>query len=254
VEEGGGENVVNVILVDVRAWDTFGEITVLVVAATGVASMVFLRHRTGRAPALAHAEAGTDAGIVSSWHEGDLLPGPDSSPRRPWLPAARTLSPDRRSAVLEAAVRLLFGIVLVLSVHLLLAGHDRPGGGFAGGLVAGVALFLRYVAGGRFELGEAARVGAGTLLGVGLLIAALSALAPLAVGGEVFQSADLTWHLPVLGEVHVVTSLAFDVGVYLVVVGTVLDVLRSLGAGVDGQQDGADPQAAEDSAEPEVTR
>uniref|UniRef100_UPI003D7D203B Na+/H+ antiporter subunit A n=1 Tax=Kineococcus sp. SYSU DK029 TaxID=3383150 RepID=UPI003D7D203B len=243
VEVGGGENVVNVILVDVRAWDTFGEITVLTAAATGVASMVFLRHRTGRAPALRHAGGGadgggTDASIASTWREEeDLHPGPDSAPQRPWLPAAATLPPGRRSAVLEVAVRLVFGVVMVVSVHLLLVGHDRPGGGFAAGLVAGVALFLRYVAGGRYELGEAARVDAGVLLGLGLLVAAVAGAAPLALGAQAFESAVLDLHVPVLGDVHLVTSLGFDVGVYLVVVATVLDVLRSLGAGVDEQQE-----------------
>ncbi|WP_432537272.1 Na+/H+ antiporter subunit A [Kineococcus arenarius] len=238
VEEGGGENVVNVILVDVRAWDTFGEITVLTAAATGVASMVFLRHRTGRAPGLREADAAGDAALASSWHEEeDLHPGPDSAPQRPWLTAAGTLPPGRRSAVVEAAVRLVFGVVMVLSVHLLLVGHDRPGGGFAAGLVAGLALFLRYAAGGRYELGEAARVDAGVLLGLGLFIAGVAGLAPLALGGGAFESAVLDLHLPVLGDVHLVTSLGFDVGVYLVVVATVLDVLRSLGAGVDEQHE-----------------
>ncbi|MCI2238318.1 Na+/H+ antiporter subunit A [Paenibacillus sp. TRM 82003] len=232
VEEG--DNVVNVILVDVRAWDTYGEITVLTAAATGVASLVFLRDRAGRAPALDESPGEDEARLASSWRgEEDLHPGPDSAPQRPWLTAAGTLPPGRRSAVLEAAVRLVFGVVMVLSVHLLLVGHDQPGGGFAGGLVAGIALFLRYAAGGRYELGEAARVDAGALLGLGLLIAGVTAVVPLFLGGQVLESASVDLHLPVLGTVHLVSSLAFDVGVYLVVVATVLDVLRSLGAGVD---------------------
>ncbi|WP_432545488.1 Na+/H+ antiporter subunit A [Kineococcus sp. SYSU DK004] len=229
VSRGGGENVVDVVLVDVRAWDTFGEITVLTAAATGVASMVWLRRRTGRAPRLPE---GADApGARPS--EDDLLPGPDATPSRAWLTGARGLPPARRSAVLEVAVRALFGVVLVLSVHLLLVGHQQPGGGFAAGLVAGLALFLRYLAGGRFELGEAARVDAGALLGAGLLVASLSGAVPLVLGGQVMQSAVVDVHLPVLGDLHLSTSMFFDVGVYLVVVATVLDVLRSLGAGVD---------------------
>ncbi|MBC3763880.1 Na+/H+ antiporter subunit A [Quadrisphaera oryzae] len=258
-ELGYGENVVNVTLVDLRAWDTFGEITVLTVAATGVASLVFLRHRTGRAPRMRSTPTGgTGAGgggaarpagataVASTWRTSqDFAPGPDAAPSTRWLPAVRTLAPARRSLLLEVVVRLVFGTVLVLSVYLLFAGHNLPGGGFAAGLVTGLALFLRYLAGGRYELGEAARVDVGVLLGSGLLIAAASAGAPLLLGGQATQTADAYVHVPLLGEVHLVSSLAFDVGVYLVVVGTVLDVLRSLGAGIDAQQEEieADPSA-----------
>ncbi|WP_180357631.1 Na+/H+ antiporter subunit A [Streptomyces sp. NP160] len=257
-ELGYGENVVNVTLVDLRAWDTFGEITVLTVAATGVASLVFLRHRTGRAPRLrsgpggGRAAAGQPSGattVASTWRSSqDFAPGPDAAPSTRWLPAVKTLAPARRSLLLEIVVRLVFGTVLVLSVYLLFAGHNLPGGGFAAGLVTGLALFLRYLAGGRYELGEAARVDVGVLLGSGLLIAAASAGVPLLLGAQATQTADTYLQVPLLGEVHLVSSLAFDVGVYLVVVGTVLDVLRSLGAGIDAQQEEieADPAALHD--------
>jgi multicomponent Na+:H+ antiporter subunit A len=258
-ELGYGENVVNVTLVDLRAWDTFGEITVLTVAATGVASLVFLRHRTGRAPRLragsgsgGSAAAGQPSGattVASTWRSSqDFAPGPDAAPSTRWLPAVKTLAPARRSLLLEIVVRLVFGTVLVLSVYLLFAGHNLPGGGFAAGLVTGLALFLRYLAGGRYELGEAARVDVGVLLGSGLLIAAASAGVPLLLGAQATQTADYYLPVPLLGEVHLVSSLAFDVGVYLVVVGTVLDVLRSLGAGIDAQQEEieADPSAVHD--------
>ena len=112
-------------------------------------------------------------------------------------------------------------------------GATRPAAGFAGGLLAGLALVVRYVAGGRYELGEAAPVEAGTLLGAGLLCAGLSGLGGLVLGGEVLQTAVLELDVPVLGHVKLVTSLLFDVGVYLIVVGLVLDILRSLGAELD---------------------
>ncbi|PWJ55723.1 multisubunit sodium/proton antiporter, MrpA subunit /multisubunit sodium/proton antiporter, MrpB subunit [Quadrisphaera granulorum] len=256
---GYGENVVNVTLVDLRAWDTFGEITVLTVAATGIASLVFLRHRTGRAPRLrgggsssAPGTARQPAGatqVALTWRSSqDFAPGPDAAPSTRWLPAVKTLAPARRSLLLEIVVRLVFGTVLVLGVYLLFAGHNLPGGGFAAGLVTGLALFLRYLAGGRYELGEAARVDVGVLLGSGLLIAAASTGVPLLLGAQATQTADAYLHIPLLGEVHLVSSLAFDVGVYLVVVGTVLDVLRSLGAGIDAQQEEieADPSALHD--------
>jgi multicomponent Na+:H+ antiporter subunit A len=92
---------------------------------------------------------------------------------------------------------------------------------------------VRYVAGGRYELGEAAPVEAGTLLGAGLLCAGASGLGGLLFGGEVLQTTALELDIPVLGHVKLVTSLLFDVGVYLVVVGLVLDILRSLGAELD---------------------
>ena len=68
--------------------------------------------------------------------------------------------------------RLLFPVMIVFSIFLLFAGHNAPGGGFAGGLVAGLALMIRYLAGGRYELDEAAPIDAGVLLGAGLFIAA----------------------------------------------------------------------------------
>ena len=226
---GGGKNIVNVTLVDIRAWDTLGEISLLVVAATGVASLVFLRHRTGGVHRLDGAER---AGIPSP---------AGRAPRRRWLAASATLPPERRSVVLEVITRVLFHTILVFSLYLLFSGHNEPGGGFAGGLVAGLALVLRYLAGGRYELGEAAPVDAGLLLGAGLLFAGGTGVAGLMLGAEVLQTAILETTLPVLGDVKLVTSLFFDMGVYLIVVGLVLDVLRSLGAELDRQEDEGDP-------------
>ena len=107
-----------------------------------------------------------------------------------------------------------------------MAGHNLPGGGFAGGLTAGLALTIRYLAGGRFELREATPVSAGALLGIGLAVAAASGAVPLLLGGQVFQTAIIELWLPVFGDIKFVTSTIFDIGVYIVVVGLVLDVLR----------------------------
>jgi multicomponent Na+:H+ antiporter subunit A len=152
-----------------------------------------------------------------------------------WLPGGRTLPPERRSLIFEVVTRLMFHTIVVFSLFLLFSGHNNPGGGFAAGLVAGLALMVRYLAGGRYELDEAAPIEAGALLGMGLFIATGSGLAPLLFGGAVLQSAILDLHLPLLGDVHLVTSLGFDAGVYVVVVGLVLDLLRSLGSGIDRQ-------------------
>lgn len=242
-EGGGGLNVVNVTLVDIRAWDTFGEISVLAIAATGVASLIFVRGRGQRLP---RAET-VATGSVGKLQAASFGPAVHiakrfaASPGDPWLVAGRTLAPERRSIIIEVVARLVFHSIIVLSIYLLLAGHNATGGGFAGGLVAGLALTIRYLAGGRFELAEATRISAGTLLGLGLTIAALTGLAPLFFGGEVFQSAIIAFDLPIFGHVKFVTSTLFDIGVYLVVVGLVVDVLRSLGSEIDQhEEDGMD--------------
>ncbi|WP_317451914.1 MnhB domain-containing protein [Microbacterium sp. NIBRBAC000506063] len=98
-----------------------------------------------------------------------------------------------------------------------------------------MALVMRYVAGGRWELGAAAPTDAGRLLGAGMLLAAGAAVVPLFFGQAPLQSTFWEWDVPVLGHIEFVTSTVFDVGVYLVVIGLVLDVLRSLGAEVDRQ-------------------
>lgn len=222
VKYGGGYNIVNVTLVDIRVWDTFGEISVLVVAATGVASLLFIDTRV--------------AGIRRV-HEIPYPAGVQKLPTRPgrrvWLPGPRTLPPERRSIIFEVITRLAFPTIMAIAIFLVFSGHNNPGGGFAGGLVAGLGLMVRYLAGGRYELDEAAPVDAGVILGVGLTVAALSALAPMAFGGTVLQSAIIEWDAPLLGHVKLVTSLFFDLGVFLVVFGLMLDLLRSLGSGID---------------------
>jgi len=220
-EYGYGKNIVNVALVDTRAWDTFGEISVLVIAATGVASLIFLRSRVSKVTSTKEA-----------FESREDEPQADSAPGV-WLRAGQTLSPMVRSIVFEVITRVLFGVMIVVSVYLLLAGHNWPGGGFAGGLVAGMALMIRYLAAGRHELDEAAPVDAGRLLGGGLLLALIAAVGPLFFGGTILQSYDLPIHIPLLGELHLVSSTLFDIGVYLVVIGMLLDVVRSVGSGID---------------------
>ena len=211
-----GRNIVNVILVDIRAWDTLGEISVLVVAATGVASLV---HRiTGRSTGRHRAE-----------RAGPAPPGPGQR----WLSTSRPPPPRRRSVLFEVVARLLFHPILLFACYLLLVGHHAPGGGFVAGLVAGLAFVVRYLAGGKPELDEATSVDAGLLLGGGLTLAVLTALVPLAFGAPPLASFAAHADLPLLGPVHVGTGLLFDTGVFLIVVGLVLDVVRSLGAGID---------------------
>ncbi|MDI5938979.1 MnhB domain-containing protein, partial [Micromonospora sp. DH15] len=218
VSEGHGRNVVNVTLVDIRAWDTMGEISVLVVTATGVASLIFQRSRTGPRPRRPRRP------------ERPAQRGPQ---RPVWLRGGPTLAERRRSIVFEVVTRLLFHTIVLFSLFLLFSGHNAPGGGFAGGLVASLALAVRYLAGGRYELAEAAPVGAGTVLGAGLAVSVGTGAFALLASGSVLQSAKIDLWLPGVGDFYVVTSLFFDIGVYLIVVGLVLDILRSLGAEVD---------------------
>jgi len=244
---GGGKNIVNVTLVDIRAWDTMGEISVLLVAATGVASLVFLSRRTGQifrardaAPERAVWAGADPMAALRRGTDQARIDAPTTN--REWLRAGSTLAPQRRSVIFEVVVRLLFHTMVVYSVFLLFSGHNQPGGGFAAGLVTGIALTVRYLAGGRYELGEAAPVQPGVLLGTGLFLSAGVGLGGLLVGGSVLRSWIVDLHLPLLGDVHLVTSLFFDIGVYLVVVGLVLDILRSLGAELDRRAEiGEDP-------------
>jgi multicomponent Na+:H+ antiporter subunit B len=142
-------------------------------------------------------------------------------------------TPRERTLLLETTTRALFPTMLAFSLYLLLVGHYGPGGGFSGGLVAGLAFVLRYIAGGSEDLGSVVRVRPPVVIGLGLTVALVTALAPVPFGGEVLSSAKWSAVLPVVGEVELQTSVFLDVGVYLLIVGVVLDLLRSLGAGVE---------------------
>ena len=155
---------------------------------------------------------------------------PVDSGAAPRLPGADEIDPVRRSIVLETVVRLAFHTVLVFSLYLLFAGHNSPGGGFVGGLVAGCAFVLRYVAAGRGALREAVPVDPVVPLGLGMLLATSTGVAALVLGGQLLESGKLSVQVPVLGLVKATSALPFDTGVYLVVVGLVLGLLRSLGA------------------------
>ncbi|MCP2193164.1 Na+/H+ antiporter subunit A [Williamsia deligens] len=246
-ELGNGANAVNVLLVDIRAWDTLGEISVLLVAATGVASMVFRHRRFGSAPRV--ADAARHQGADPSTVDGSEAPTPAEPPmplaRTTWLRGSELRDPRHRSMVLEATTRLIFPTMVVLSIYFFFAGHNSPGGGFAGGLTMGMALVLRYLAGGRYELGETIPFDAGRVLGVGLAFAAGTAIASVLMGAPALSSATIEITLPVLGDIKFVTALFFDLGVYLIVVGLVLDVLRSLGARLDIEETATNAQPGE---------
>ncbi|TYB65423.1 Na+/H+ antiporter subunit A [Nonomuraea sp. PA05] len=214
-EEAGARNMVSAIILDVRAWDTLGESAVLIVLTLGVTSLVFLRRRSY---AIERAEGGHRA-----------------EERTHWL--AATLPRGQRALAFEVAARLTFHTVLALSVFLLFIGHSGVGGGFAGGIVAGLAITVRFLAGGRNELAAAVPVHAGVLMGIGLTLSAGTALTGLLFGRAALDMLATEVSVPLVGHVHLSTGLLFDLGVYVSVIGMVQDVLRALGAELDRQID-----------------
>jgi multicomponent Na+:H+ antiporter subunit A len=216
--DGHGRNVVNVILVDFRALDTLGEITVLAVAAIGVVALA----RAGRGPQDGH-----------------------TPPPAPTIPLS----------IVELPVRLIFHALLIGSVFALAAGHNQPGGGFVGGLLAGSAIALRFVSGGMAEVRRVTRVKPWTILGSGLLLSVGTALVPAALGRPILESLERSITAGPLGTVKISSTLAFDAGVYLVVAGLVFMVFEAFGderwvdgerpAGLERAWGGARPAAEE---------
>ncbi|MEX2588135.1 MAG: MnhB domain-containing protein [Actinomycetota bacterium] len=138
------------------------------------------------------------------------------------------MRPDR-SVILSNSLRLLLPTAFLFSLYLLFAGHNAPGGGFIGGLVAGAALVLRHVDQGPEAVAELLPVEPRTILSAGLGLAVLTAMAPWVTGDQLLESAKLEIDLPVLETVKATSALVFDIGVFLVVVGLATAILRILG-------------------------
>lgn len=144
---------------------------------------------------------------------------------------------DRRSTILDEADRWLFHVILVVSVYVTFRGHNAPGGGFAGGMIAGAAFVLRYLARGAGAVESTLRLQPTTVIGAGMLTAVLTAMAPLAGGDPLLESAIWKWDVPLIGTVKLVSSALFDLGVYALVVGVVVAVLLALGSeGTEGSE------------------
>lgn len=152
-------------------------------------------------------------------------PRPEGGPARP----SRGHPTQEPSLILETCVAGLFHTVLLFSLFLLFAGHNRAGGGFVGGLVAGAAFVLRYVQGGGGEVKRATPISPMALMGGGLTLAVATGAASWLVGGQFLESGKVEMDVPLFGTVKATSALAFDVGVYLVVVGLVVGVLTTLG-------------------------
>ena len=215
-EIGHGANTVNVLLVDLRAWDTFGEITVIIIAALGVVSLIYRTQSFGR-------ESRRPTLRVTG---------------RRWLAAGvESEQALNRSLMIDVSTRVLFPSMVALSFYFFFAGHNAPGGGFAGGLVAALALILRYLAGGRAELEETLPIDAGRTMGTGLLLSALATVTPMFFGHPPLTSGYTSPEIPLIGKVSLPSALVFDAGVYLIVVGLTLYILNSLGAKLDEEED-----------------
>lgn len=216
VPGGGGTNVVNVILVDFRGTDTLGEIVVLALAGLGIFAL--LQGLKLHAPA--HDEKGL------SWNE------------------------DTHPVIMQTLTRLLFPLMLIVAVFIFIRGHNLPGGGFIAGLIAAIALIVQYLSNGLSWTGERLKVDMHWVIGGGLLIATLTGLVSMALAYPFMTTTFtyLTW--PVVGKFEVASAIAFDLGVFLVVVGATVLSLVQLGKLSNASQ--PEPEQQQDDQQQEA--
>jgi multicomponent K+:H+ antiporter subunit A len=193
---GGGTNVVNVILVDFRGFDTLGEITVLVIAGLAIYALL---------------------------HNFDLTAPKTDALGRPWVQ-------DRFPMILAQITRPLMPLALLFAVYIFLRGHNEPGGGFIAGLIVASVLILQYVSSGIVWTRPRLSVDNHVIMAWGLVIAVLTGVGSWVVGYPFLTSSFtyLTW--PLVGKFEVASAIAFDLGVFLAVVGSVMLVLVKLGS------------------------
>ncbi|WP_338484446.1 monovalent cation/H+ antiporter subunit A [Pseudomonas trivialis] len=211
--EGGGSNVVNVMLVDFRGFDTLGEITVLGAVALTVYALL-RRFRPSK------------ESMQLPTQQRQLAPDVATDLVNPRQASDTALGFMMVPAVL---VRLLLPIAMVVSFYLFMRGHNQPGGGFVAGLVMSVAFILQYMVAGTQWVEAQMNLRPMRWMGFGLLSITLTGLGALFAGYPFLTTH--TWHLslPVLGDIHVASALFFDVGVYAMVVGSTLLMLTALG-------------------------
>ena len=195
---GGGTNVVNVTLVDFRAFDTFGEIIVLGIAALAIFSL------------LQTASRGASGRRLLQWIP-DLV-----------------RSPERHPMMFVVATRLLLPLAMLVGLYIFLRGHNQPGGGFIAGLVLSIALLMQYMASGFDWTDERRRLDEHAMIACGVLVAATTGLGALLFGRPLFTSAFDYFNVPFVGSFELATAMAFDVGVAVTVVGAVMLALAEL--------------------------
>ncbi len=195
--DGGGTNVVNVILVDFRGYDTFGEIIVLGIAALTIFALL-------------------DSALVGA------------SGRRLGSMPHRREAGDRHPLMLVVATRVLLPLALTVGIFIMLRGHNMPGGGFIAGLVVGIALIMQYMASGFAWAEHQLRFDYHVLIGWGVLVAGITGIGAW-FGHVPFLTSNYGYvHIPLIGEVEIASAMAFDLGVFLTVVGVVMLTLANL--------------------------
>ncbi len=197
-EGGGGTNVVNVILVDFRGYDTYGEIIVLGIAGLTIFALM---------------EALLSGPAARRLREADY-----SSDR----------SRDRHPLMMVVATRVLMPIAVMVGIYIFLRGHNQPGGGFVAGLVISIALLMQYMASGFAWTQARKRIEYHTMIGWGVVIAGLTGAGAWLAGQPFLTSAYTYVHLPPIEEFELATAMLFDLGVFLTVLGAVMLMLYSL--------------------------
>lgn len=219
---GGGANVVNVILVDFRGFDTLGEVTVLGLAAMGVWTL--LRKPPSRADTeeTDNRSEPQDDTFIDPYH-----PLSRAMPARPRGTRA-VRSEAIASPIVKTAAKLLVPTAVVFAAYLFFKGHQSPGGGFVGGLATSVALVVYRMCFGCDALYRLLPVRERVLIGVGLLLAVATAAAPLLFGLPLLTSNNGYLPLPGNASFHWATVMVFDLGVFLIVVGSVVGMIDAL--------------------------
>ena len=195
VSGGGGTNVVNVILVDFRGFDTLGEIVVLALAGLGVFALL------------------RDVRLHASRED---LEG------RPW-------SKDAHPIILQNLSRLLFPLMLLFAAFVFLRGHNLPGGGFVAGLIAALAIVLQYLGSGIAWTSARIRTDMHHVIAAGLFFAIGTGLVSILLGYPFLTSAFTYVNWPLVGKFEIASAMMFDLGVFLVVVGATVMILVELG-------------------------
>ncbi len=209
---GGGRNVVNVMLVDFRGFDTFGEGVVLALVALTVYALLRRFRPASEMLAVTPQQQALPRDLQT-----DLV-----NPRRVRDTAVGYLM------VPAVLVRLLLPVAGMVSAFFFLRGHNDPGGGFVAGLVLSVGFLLQYVVSGTAWVEQRVRLAPPRLIALGLLLVLGTAAAPLLVGLPLLTARTLPLHLPVIGEVHLGSVLFFDLGVFSIVIGSTLLILVAL--------------------------
>ncbi len=210
--EGGGTNVVNVMLVDFRAFDTFGEITVLSIVALTVYALLRRFRPPREVIQLPPQQRAIPADLVT-----DLI-----NPRTAQDTALGYMM------VPATLVRLLMPVAAVISAYIFMRGHNQPGGGFVAGLVLSVAFITQYIVAGTHWVEAHLQLRVVRWIGVGLLLALATGVGSFWWGFPFMTTHTAHLTLPVVGDIHVASALFFDTAVFAVVVGSTLLILTAL--------------------------